>query len=372
MQELITNPLHQLASLGQSVWLDALSRELIEDGELRRLVEVDGVRGVTSNPAIFEKAINGGAIYDDAIRDLARQGRGTDEILRELMLRDIRDTADLLRPLYETSKGADGFVSLEVSPALAHDSAGTLKEARELWRALARDNVMIKVPGTREGLEPVRQLTAEGINVNVTLLFSPTRYREVLEAWLAGLESRRAAGEALDHVASVASFFLSRIDTLVDARLGALGASEARELEGQAALASAKAAYALYQDMARSERFGVLREAGAHPQRLLWASTSTKNPAYPDTKYVASLIAPDTVNTMPLETLIAWRDHGRPADSLVLGLDEARTLLARLGRLGIEMEETARELEEEGVRKFLEPHERLCAALDKKRREMLE
>lgn len=367
MREVKLNPVHQLASLGQSVWLDALSRELIQDGELRHLVEVDGVRGVTSNPAIFEKAINGSAVYDDAIRELAGRGLDTGAILRELMLRDIRDTADLLRPLYESTGGADGYVSLEVSPHLAHDSSGTLHEARELWRLLGRENVMIKVPGTRAGLEPIRELIRDGINVNVTLLFSPVRYREVADAWLDGLEARSGDGKPLANVASVASFFLSRIDTLVDARLAALKTAEADALQGQAAIASAAIAYDLYRDMAAGPRFRALAGAGARPQRLLWASTSTKNPAYRDTKYVESLVAPDTVNTMPLETLIAWRDHGRPAGSLTLGAGEARTLMARLGRLGIDMEEAAGRLEEEGVKKFLDPHELLYAALDRKR-----
>lgn len=371
MKQLKPNPLHQLKSFGQSVWLDMLGRELIDSGELRHLVEVDGISGVTSNPAIFEKAINGSAMYDDAIAQLAARGKDTADILRELVLRDIRDAADLLRPVYEASEGADGFVSLEVAPELAHDAAATLAEARELWRLLARPNVMIKVPGTEAGIDPVRQLTREGINVNITLLFSPARYRSVQEAWLEGLEQRLGDGERIDHVASVASFFLSRIDTLVDERLAGLG-GEADELRGQAAIASARAAYRIFRELRHGERFARLAAHGARPQRLLWASTSTKNPAYPDTKYVESLIGAETVNTMPMETIIAWRDHGRAADSLALGLDEAEAILARLGRLGIDMEEVEARLEEEGVRKFIEPQEKLFESLDRKRRAILE
>lgn len=367
-----SNPLAAIRSFGQSVWLDYLGRELIDSGGLRRLIEDDGVSGVTSNPAIFERAIAGGSAYDAVIARLTSEGKDPATIYRHLTLGDVAAAADLLRPLHEVTAGADGFVSLEVSPHLAYDSEGTVREARELWAALDRPNVLIKVPATRAGLPAVRRLVAEGINVNVTLLFGLARYREVAEAYLAGLEARLQAKRSLRGVASVASFFLSRIDTLVDslleeiAKRGGPDTTKAARLEGEAAVASAKLAYRDYQAIFSDKRFRSLADRGARPQRLLWASTSTKNPAYPDTKYVEPLIGPDTVNTMPLETLDAYRDHGRPAATLSADVGRAEAVLAGLREVGIGIDAIAQQLEEEGVQKFVEPYDKLLASIERK------
>jgi len=369
-----SQPLAALRACGQSIWLDYLGRELIESGELQRLIERDGVSGVTTNPAIFEKAIGAGGAYDAAIARLAREGKDAAAIYRELTLADVAAAADLLRPLHETTAGADGFVSLEVSPHFAHDSEATLKEARELWAELARPNVLIKVPATRAGLVAIRRLLGEGINVNVTLLFGIARYGEVAEAHLGALEDRRGANRPLLAIASVASFFLSRIDSLIDpmleriAQQGGPNAAKAASLGGEAAIASAKLAYRHYQAIVAGERFRALAEQGARPQRLLWASTSTKNPAYPDAKYVEPLIGPDTVNTLPPETLDAYRDHGRPGPKLTAGFARAESVLAELQEVGIDIEAISQRLEDEGVQKFIAPYDKLLASIAKKAR----
>lgn len=367
------NPLLALRELGQSVWLDFLGRSLIDSGMLARLIEEDGVSGVTSNPAIFEKAIDGSADYDDAIRALALRGRSVPEIYEALVVDDIRRAADLFRPLHERRGGADGFVSLEVSPLLARDAAGTVAEARRLWAAVGRPNVFIKVPATAEGIGAIRQLIREGINVNVTLLFGLPRYAEVARAHLEGLEGRAAAGEAVDRVASVASFFLSRIDVLVDSliekRLAECvpGGDIAAGLRGKTAIASAKEAYRMYREIYGGTRFASLASRGARPQRLLWASTSTKNPAYPDVMYVEPLIGPETVTTLPIETLDAYRDHGDPAPRIGEGAREAREALRLLAEAGIDIDEATQRLENEGVEKFIAPFDTLAASLAKKR-----
>lgn len=361
------NPLQELGRLGQSPWLDDIRRGWLADGTLARLVEEDGLAGLTSNPAIFEKAIAAGGDYDAAIRGLARAGADAGAIYEALVLEDVRDAADLLAPTYEASGGADGFVSLEVSPHHAHDTTATLEEARRLWRAFGRDNAMIKVPGTAAGLPAIRTLVAEGVNVNVTLLFHVDRYREVVECFIAGLERRREAGQPIAHVASVASFFLSRIDTLVDRSLDAIGNDEAKALRGKAAIAAARLAYAHYREWTSSERWRHLEAAGGRPQRLLWASTSTKDPAYQDTRYVEALIGPHTVNTMPFETLEAYRDHGHPEPRLERDLDAARETWKALSRLGINPREVGHRLESEGVRKFIDPFDKLHALLEKRR-----
>ena len=292
-------------------------------------------------------------------------------------MEDVQRAADLFRPLYDRVEGEDGFVSLEVNPHLAHDTQGTEAEARRLWQALARPNVFIKVPATKEGLPAIRQLISEGINVNVTLLFGLPRYREVAEAYIAGLEDRAAQGQPLGRVASVASFFLSRIDVLLDPRLEKLAAAggpqaqTAKDLIGQVAIASAKVAYTIYQEVFGSERFQKLAAQGARPQRLLWASTSTKNPAYPDVKYVEPLIGADTVNTLPPETLAAYRDHGDPAPRLTEGVDRAAGILTRLPELGLDLDQATQQLEDEGVEKFNQPFDSLMATLEGKRREVL-
>lgn len=364
MQE---NPLIKLSGCGQSVWLDYLSRDLLNSGELRRLIDEDGLRGLTSNPAIFEKAITGSLDYDDDIGKLSRQGNGIQEIYETLTVSDVQRAADLFLPVFRGLEGADGFVSLEVNPHLAHDIPGTIAEARRLWAKLDRPNVFIKVPATLEGLPAIRQLISEGINVNVTLLFGLPRYREVAEAYLSGLEERVARGQHLKAV-SVASFFLSRIDTLVDQTLKQM-AGAAASLEGEVAIASAKVAYSIYRQVFGSRRFRALQDQGARPQRLLWASTSTKNPAYSDVKYVEPLIGPETINTMPLETLNAYRDHGEPASRLGEGLNQAAAILQRLPELGIDLNRVTRQLEDEGVEKFIQPYDNLMRSLEGKRRQ---
>jgi transaldolase len=367
------NPLLRLEALGQSIWLDFLSRGMLVSGELVSLIQEDGVSGVTSNPTIFEKAIAQSSDYDVAIRTLSRQGLTVPEIYEELVVEDIRMTADLLRPVYERRDGGDGFVSLEVSPHLAHDSAGTLIEARRLWTRVDRPNLFIKVPGTWEGLAAIRQLAAEGINVNVTLLFGLPRYRAVAEAYLDGLAERASRGLPLERVASVASFFLSRIDVLVDPQLekiaqgGGEKARDAASLVGESAIACAKVAREMYREILAGDRYTVLAARRARPQRLLWASTGTKNPAFSDVKYLDALIGPDTVNTAPLETLVAYRDHGHPAPRLETGLAEAQHVLERLSGLGIDLGAVAQQLEDEGVEKFARPFDSLMESLERKR-----
>lgn len=359
------NPLRRLYELGQSVYLDAIRRSWTTDGTLARLIADDGLRGVTSNPVIFHRAITQSDDYDAAIAELAAAGRDAASAYEELAVADIRAAADLFGAQHEASGGVDGFVSLEVSPELANDTAGTLVEARHLWKRLDRPNVFIKVPGTEAGLPAIEQLTAEGINVNVTLLFGLERYGQVVDAYLSGLERRHAEGESVAGVQSVASFFLSRIDALVDPQLDARGDAP-RELRGRAAVASAKLAYQLYLERfgPESERFAPLKAAGASPQRLLWASTGTKDPTYSDVKYVEPLIGPDTITTLPLDTLNAYRDHGEPAVRLEQGADEARRDVARLAALGIDLDVVSQQLEDEGVAIFVKPFRQLLDAVE--------
>lgn len=366
------NPLLKLQSCGQSIWLDFISRGMLDSGELLRLIKENGLTGVTSNPSIFEKAIAESSDYDDAIRSLALEGKNAAEIYEELIVEDIRRTADLFRPLYDRMEGRDGFVSLEVSPRLAHDTAGTILEARHLWARVDRPNVLIKVPGTLEGITAIRVLISEGINVNVTLLFGIPRYQRVAEAYIAGLEERAASGLSLEHISSVASFFLSRIDVLVDPLLekklqeGGRLANSASLLRGKVAIASAKAAYQLYMEIHDTDRFRKLAARGALPQRVLWASTSSKNPADSDVKYVEALIGPDTINTIPLETLTAYRDHGNPALRLEEDMDEARLVLKQLPETGIDLDAVTSQLENEGIEKFVKPFDKLMQALKRK------
>jgi transaldolase len=364
----MTNPALGLARLGQSLWIDYLDRGRIVSGEVQRHIDEDGLRGMTSNPSIFEKAITSDPVYDQPIRDLARAGRTAGEIYQAITVQDVQLAADIFRPVFDRLDGRDGFVSLEVSPRLAHDTRGTIAEARSLWAAIGRPNAMIKVPATRAGLPAIRQLIREGINVNVTLLFGLERYDEVAAAWLSGLEARAASRQPV-RVASVASFFLSRIDVLVDARLneleraGQVDPARAARLRGQVAIASARLAYLRYRRLVAGERFQALAAQGAFPQRLLWASTSTKDPASSDVKYLDALIGPETITTVPPETLNAYRDHGRPALRLEEHLVEAQEVLEELGRTGIELGLVSRRLEDEGVRRFVESYERLLRAL---------
>jgi len=361
-----SNPLAQLSKLGQSPWYDQMTRSLVSQGTLKIMIEEDGLRGLTSNPTIFEKAISGSQDYEDALRGLTARGAELGEIYDALVVEDIASAADVFLPVYESTKGEDGFVSIEVSPLLAHDTAGTVKEAKRLHAKLARPNVMIKVPATPEGLPAFEELISEGINVNVTLIFSVDVYAQVVEAYLKGLEKRAAKGGALDRVASVASFFVSRIDSAVDKKLQEIakaGHAEAAELEGKTAIASAKLAYQIYKEIFASDRFRKLAARGARVQRLLWASTSTKNPDYSDVKYVEALIGPDTVNTAPLETLYAYRNHGEPKARLEQDPKEAGRVLERLPELGISIDEVTQQLEDEGVEKFIKPFDKLMETL---------
>ncbi len=361
------NPLLQIKDLGQSLWLDYVQRQLISSGELARLIDTDGLAGVTSNPSIFQQAIVGHAEYREDVAALSARGADVLEMYENLITRDISLAADVLRPLYETSDAHDGYVSIEVSPHLAYDAEGSIAEGRQLWTHLARPNVMIKVPATRQGLRAIQTLVAEGINVNVTLLFGITRYREVLDAWMTGLEQRLAAGLPIARCVSVASFFLSRIDTSVDRELDSVGHTlpghKAERLRGQAAIASARLAYQTWRQAMREPRWQTLAAQGARPQRLLWASTGTKDPAYSDVKYVEALIGPDTINTLPPQTLAAYRQHGDPALRLETGLESAQALPRALAELGIDLEHAASQLEAEGVLKFIEAYDGLLATL---------
>ncbi len=356
-----TNRIKSIHNFGQSIWLDLLDRKIMDSGELKRLIDEDGVRGLTSNPAIFEKAISNSSDYDEDMVILSKQTTSNDEIFFGLAVKDIKRAADIFNPLYKESKGGDGFVSLEVSPYLARETEKTLNQAKELWKAVDRKNVMIKIPGTAEGLPAIRQCISEGININVTLLFGLPRYREVAEAYLAGLEDRLKAKLPIDHVASVASFFLSRIDVMVDPMLIEKGLST---YKGEVAIASAKKAYEIYEAMFTSDRFNKLKEHGAKPQRLLWASTGSKDPSFSDVKYVEALIGKETVNTVPLETLEAFRDHGNAASRLTDNLDKATAVLAKLKDIGIDIDTITQKLEDEGIEKFNKPFDKLLKVID--------
>ena len=360
------NPLLKLKSLGQSPWLDYIHRRLTDSGGLNRLIAEDGLSGITSNPDIFDKAIEGSDVYDEAIRDLARAGKSAEQIYEAIATEDVGRAADLLRPVFDKLLGADGFVSIEVNPHSAHEEEATIAEARRLWKTLARPNVFIKVPATVAGLRAVRRLLSEGLNVNVTLLFGLERYRAVAEAYLSGLEDRAERGQPVSSIASVASFFLSRIDVMVDPLLEKKGTAEAGELRGRIAIACAKAAYRIYKEIFGGERFKKLSDLGAAPQRLLWASTGVKDPRYPDTKYVDALIGPQTVNTMPMKTFEAYRDHGDPEPRLEENPQEAEECLARLKALGIDIDEVTEILEAQGIEKFNKPYDSLIANIKKK------
>jgi transaldolase len=367
-------PILELARHGQSLWYDGLKRDLIRTGGLARLVE-DGIRGLTTNPAIYEKAIAGTADYDADIAALGSRGLDAKSIYEALAVQDLREAADLLRPVWDETDGRDGFASLEVSPVVARDTRGTVEEGRRLWQALARPNVFIKVPGTREGMPAIEALAGEGINVNVTLLFSRAAYRRAAEAWMAGLEARARRGEALSRAASVASFFVSRIDTLVDRRLDekarrAADHGERDRIEtarGKAGIANAKLAYQDFKELVSSERWAALAKRGARPQRVLFASTSVKDPRYPELMYVEALVGSETVDTVPPATLEALRRGATVRDTLEEDIGLARAQLAALDALGISMDSVTDEVLEEGVRKFAEPFQRLLATIDARR-----
>ncbi len=367
------SPLRRIRDHGQSVWLDYLDRGLIQSGQLLQMVEAWGISGITSNPAIFERAIVHTSHYNEQIRALADAGLSAGEICERLMVEDIQSAADVLRPIYDASGRSDGFVSLELSPHLVDDEQATVAEARRLHEVLDRPNVLLKVPATDCGIAALRILLGEGIGVNVTLLFSLERYRDVVDAFLDGLSEAQAAGISLKRVTSVASFFVSRIDTMIDALLepilieGGDSGRRARRLKGKVAVASATRAYAIYQKMHRSRRFRELERHGARPQRLLWASTGTKNPLYSDTRYVDALIGPNTITTLPTETAQAYHDHGEPAPRLIDSIDTAGRVLKDLGALGIDLEDVCGKLLTEGVRRFVEPYDALHEAVHSRR-----
>ena len=354
--------LHELSDLGQAVWIDYISRSLITTGRLTELVD-EGIRGLTSNPTIFEKAIAGSSDYDREMARLAGEGKSVEEIYEALALKDIGDAADILRPLYDRTNGEDGYVSLEVSPTLAHDTAGTITDARRLYKILGRPNVMIKVPATLEGIPAIETLIGEGINVNATLIFSLTHYQAVAGAYLNGLEILAAASGDLNRVASVASFFISRIDTAVDKELDKRNVID---LQGKIAIAAAQTAYARFQKIFSGEPWSRLSSPGARVQRPLWASTGTKNPLYPDTLYVDSLIGPDTVNTVPPATMEAFLDHGIVAPTIETDLEEARALLLRLDESGIDLDAITQKLQDDGVASFADSFETLLASISEK------
>ncbi len=359
------SPLADLSDAGVAVWLDDLSRERLASGGLARLLEQQHVVGVTTNPTIFQKALEQGAAYEDQVRDLARRGVEVEEAVRALTTYDVRWACDVLRPVHDATDGVDGRVSIEVDPRLAHDAEATIAEARALWWLVDRPNLFIKIPATVAGLPAITACLAEGISVNVTLIFSLERYSAVMEAFLAGLEQARDAGIELTSIASVASFFVSRVDTEVDARLEKLDDATGQELSGQAAIANARLAYARFQEVTASERWQALSKAGARPQRPLWASTGVKNPAYDDTRYVVDLVAPQVVNTMPEATLRAVEDHGRIRGDTVTGTaDDAQAVLDRLEAVGIDYDDVVAKLEANGVAAFENSWNELLAGVD--------
>jgi len=369
------NPVFKLAELGQCVWLDTLSRKLINSGELLQLAEVDGVSGVTTNPSIFQKAISGSADYDASLKALiANNVMDPKELFFQLAFEDVGAAADTLRPIYEKSKGKYGFVSIEVAPDLAYDTEATITEARWIFSTLGRKNIMVKVPATKEGLPAIEQLTADGVNVNVTLLFSVKRYEEVAEAYMRGLEKRLSQNHAIDDIASVASFFVSRVDTLIDDILeekikSASGGekSKLQGLVGKAAVANAKLAFKRGEAIMAGERFKGLAEKGANFQRLLWGSTSTKNPAYSDIKYVQELIGPETINTIPTDTIKAFIDHGEPKVTIRDDADSVEPLFEELKSVGIDIEDVASKLEKQGVKSFADAYFELLDEIARKR-----
>ncbi|HET6638691.1 MAG TPA: transaldolase [Gemmatimonadota bacterium] len=370
------NPLNRLHDLGQSIWLDYLRRDMLEDGTQARLIRDDDLSGQTSNPSIFQKAIAESELYDDDIR---AAGSGTDpsSILDSIMIEDIRTAAALFRPVYDRTSGEDGFISVEVSPDIAWDTEASVAEARRLWNAIDRPNLMVKIPGTAAGLPAIRDCLAEGININITLLFSVDRYQEVMDAWFEAMERRVERGQPIDRLASVASFFVSRVDTKVDQRIGERLArvtdderARLEALEGRIGIDNARIAFEAYEDRFGDERFAALAARGARPQKPLWASTSTKNPEYPDVYYVEALLAPGTVNTLPPETLEAYRDHGDPAVRIHEDLDGAHRRLAELGELGIDFQVVLEELEKEGVEKFSKSYHELLDAIEEKQRQV--
>jgi len=373
----MANPLIRLQQLGQSPWHDNIRRQLLTSGALKKMVDDGDITGLTSNPTIFEQAIGQSTDYDEDLRRLAREGKSAEEIFDALAIDDIKNAANVLAPVFERTGGKDGYVSIEVAPKLANDTPATIQEARRLWSAVARPNLMVKIPATAAGVPAIEQSIADGLNINVTLIFSLKRYDEVMDAYLRGLIRRLEGGQKIDHIASVASFFVSRVDTLVDKLLDEKIASGAerkdllQSLKGKAAIANAKLAYSEFRRKFSTEAFAGLKNHGARLQRPLWASTSTKNPAYPDVYYVEALAGPDTVDTMPPATIVAYKDHGNPEVRIDKGLDDARRVMDQLAEVGISMDEVTKKLEIDGVAAFAKSFDSLIAVVEKRRRDIL-
>lgn len=369
---MVINSLRELKALGQSVWLDYIRRDLISGGELHRMILDDGLQGMTSNPSIFEKVILYTDEYEKDIQDMIHKGLDNKAIYESVIIQDVKSAADVFMPVYEETKGKDGYVSLEVDPRLAFNSKETIDEARRLWTALDRPNVFIKVPATNEGLIAIRQLISEGINVNITLLFGLTRYQQVINAYWAGIEDRITKSLPVHNINSVASFFVSRMDTLMDSLLetfieqGGKKANMAKKISGKIAIANAKLAYKIFRENFYTDEFQNLIDKGANVQRLLWASTSTKNPDYSDIMYVEALVAPNTINTIPLETYSAYKDHGNPKIRIEDDMDSAQWLLEELPGFGITYDKMVQQLEQEGIQKFIEPYDKLIKAIASK------
>ena len=359
------NPLNEIRNLDQSIWLDLLDREIMNSGKLQSLIDNDDLRGLTSNPSIFEKAISGSSDYDADITEISKNENDNSVIFFDMAIADIQRAADLFITVYDKTGGKDGFVSLEVSPYLALDTDGTIAQARELWKKVDRKNVMIKIPGTKQGLPAIRECLREGININVTLLFGIPRYIEITEAFMGGLEDRLKEGNSIEGIASVASFFLSRIDVMVDPLLEKKGLEKRK---GKVAIASAKKAYQLYLNMISSDRFKALQAKGAASQRILFASSSTKDPAFSDVLYVENLIGKDTINTLPIATIDAFRDHGNAAETLTQNIEEANTTMEELKNKGIDINIITEKLETEGIEKFNQAYEKLIKSIDDQKR----
>ena len=364
------NPLKELEKFGQSVWIDNISRGMLKKGELKRLVEEDGITGVTSNPTIFQKAIGKGSDYDEQLTALLTENSEltSAELFEKLAVKDIQDGTDVLSGVYNRTKGNDGLVSLEVSPDLAYNTEKTIEEARRLYKEVNKKNVMIKIPATQEGLPAIRQMISEGVNVNITLIFAQSVYEQVVEAYLSGLEDRAKEGKDISNITSVASFFISRIDTAVDDELSKVNNND---LKGKIAIANGKLVYEKFQELFSSSRFKKLEAKGAKVQKVLWASTSTKNPDYPDVLYVEELIGPKTVNTMPPATVTAYKDHGKPAERLTKNVDEARKQMKKLADLNVDFSVITKQLTEKGVVLFAESFKELLNEIDKKKNEVL-
>jgi len=371
----MTNPLLQLKTQGQSVWYDTIDRAQLVSGLFKRLLDEDGIVGVTSNPTIFQKSISHGDAYDEQMTELIKQRKSTSEIYEALVIKDITTVADMLRPIYDRTNRQDGFVSLEVSPDLAHDTEESLSEARRFWKLVDRPNLMIKIPATPEGIPAVQQALTEGININITLIFSLDSYREVADAYISALEDRNAEGKDISHIASVASFFVSRVDTLVDQLLedkikatsDSAEQQKLKSLEGKAAIANARLVYQEFTRIFHTPRFETLKHSGAHVQRPLWASTSTKNPAYRDVLYAEELIGPDTVDTMPLETIENFRDHGRVSRTVENDIQQAKDVFAALEKVGIHYDQVTKQLQDEGVKKFADSFHDLFQGIESKK-----